>query len=193
MAVHQVSTIGSKATAVVRQLSCALIPAIALALVGCDRGASSQSPAAPAPKAQPKVSKPVQDPLATMARAVAVSKSDVQVELSYELQAKPKPGGTVEVKLLFTPTADAESLTADIGVAQPLSAAGELKPTFNNVKVGQMDEHRFTVNVPADTGAGIYLVNIVVSLKRGDVTSTKSFAIPLIVGALEATGGAADG
>lgn len=128
-----------------------------------------------------------------MARAVAVSKSDVQVELSYELQAKPKPGGTVEVKLLFTPTADAESLTADIGVAQPLSAAGELKPTFNNVKVGQMDEHRFTVNVPADTGAGIYLVNIVVSLKRGDVTSTKSFAIPLIVGALEATGGAADG
>lgn len=180
MTVHRPTT-GSKASAPLRRVSDGLLAAIALLLAACDGGSSSQPPAASAPAIQPKVSKPAQDPLAAMTRAVATSKAGAQVELTYEVRGKPAPGGTVDLKLLFMPTADAESLTAEIGVAAPLSATGELKPSFNDVKVGQMNEHGFTVRVPADTGAGIYLATTTVSLTRGGMTTTKSFAIPLVV------------
>lgn len=176
----QVSKRQSKTTSMIKTLSAGLIPALALLSAGCDSGSSSQAPVAAAPGVKAKPAKSV-DPLAAMARAVAVSTSDAEIGLTYDIQARPVPGAAVDIKLLFMPTADAEVLAADIGVAQPLSVAGQLKPSFNNVKVGVINEHHFTVKAPLDAHAGIYLANIAVSLTRAGMTSTKSFAIPLVV------------
>lgn len=152
---------------------------------GCESGSSSQTPVTTAP-AKPKPVKSAQDSLAAMAHAVVVAKPDTQVELSYDIQGRPAPGGATDVKLLFMPTADAESLAADITVSPPLTVTGELKAGFSNVRVGQTNEHHFTVTAPADMDAGIYLANVAVSLTRGGMISTKSFAIPLVVGSIGA-------
>lgn len=117
-----------------------------------------------------------------MARAVVVSQSEAQVELSYDISGKPILGDTVEIKLAFVPTTDAAALNAEITAMPPLQLEGELKPNFSELKVGQINQHSFKASVPATATEGIYLANVVVALQRGGATVQKTFAIPIIFG-----------
>lgn len=126
------------------------------------------------------------DPLAAMARAVVLSKSAAEVELSYDIAGKPVLGQPVEVKLMFVPTADAQLLAVDVSAMQPVQLGGQLKTNFSDVKLGQINPHSFTVAVPKEAGEGVYLANIAVSLTHSGVISTKSFAIPVVFSKAEA-------
>lgn len=108
-----------------------------------------------------------------------LSKGGAEVELSYEVLSKPTPGQPVDIKLSFFPRVDAQSLSADISAAPPAALSGDLKPTFGDVKFGQVNPHRFTMSVPAAASDGIYVANVVVTLTRNGVANSKPFAIPL--------------
>lgn len=158
--------------------------ALALMCAGCSGGSDAPPPAAAQPAA-PKLAKPAEDPLAALPHAVVVALSEAPIELTYDIQGKPLAGSAVDVRLVFTPTADAESLSAEIAVPAPLSATGELRPVFSGAKVGQVNEQRFTAAVPAVATAGIHLINVEVTVTRNGMAGTKSFAIPLIVAPAE--------
>lgn len=163
--------------------------AVALMCAGCSGGSDAPPPAVTQPAANPKPVKPAEDPLAALPRAVVVAPSDAPVELTYDIQGKPLAGSTVNLRLIFTPTADAESLSAEIAVPAPLSTDGELKPVFSGAKVGQVNEQRFAAAVPAAAAIGIHVINVEVTLTRNGMDSKKSFAIPLVVMPAEPGGG----
>ncbi len=115
-----------------------------------------------------------------MASAVSVSKSNAEIELKYDIANKPVVGQPVEVKLMFVPMSDAQSLTVDISAMQPLQLGGQLKASFKDVKLGETNPQSFTLVAPPEAGAGIYVANVAVTLTRGGASISKTFAIPVI-------------
>lgn len=146
----------------------------------CSGDSQPEQAATPAASTVAQPQQPAtQDPLANTAKAVMLSKGGAEVELSYEVLSKPTPGQPVDIKLSFLPRVDAQSLRAEIGAASPTVLSGELKPTFGDVKFGQINRHRFTMSVSAPAPDGIYVANVAVTLTRNGVDNSKSFAIPV--------------
>ncbi|HEX7114466.1 MAG TPA: hypothetical protein VF193_05005 [Steroidobacter sp.] len=144
--------------------------------------ATNPAPAA-APAPAPEPAQP-EDPTAKMAKAVIASgKPGAAVDIRYDFKAKPAIGTPVELEIAFVPSAPAETLEATLRGMEGLSLTGPLTATFNNVQRGEAYMHTITV-LPQTSG--VFYVSASVSMKTGDTSMGRTFAIPLVVGEVPA-------
>jgi hypothetical protein len=115
---------------------------------------------------------------AGMVQAANQGKSQLPVELKFDLGGRPKVGQLLEINLALIPqiagspasiqVSDAEGLTVAPGTNQldiPTAEAGEV--------------YRQTVKVTPNA-EGVLLVSVTVSLKHDEVTDQRAFSIPVI-------------
>lgn len=160
-----------------------LLCAVAL-LSACNQ--DSGSPAASSAVARPKPKAPVvarsgptvAEQTAGMVQAANQGKSQLPVELKFDLGGRPKVGQPLEINLALiaqiagspaiVQVSDADGLTVAPGAKQfdiPSAEAGEV--------------YRHTVNVTPNSD-GVLLLGVTVSLKHDDVTDQRAFSIPII-------------
>jgi hypothetical protein len=172
-----------------RLLACLSILSLGL-LTACGSQEEPAPPAAaatPTPAAAPAAAPepaPPEDPTAKMAKAVIASgKPGAAVDIRYDFKAKPAIGTPVELEIAFVPSAPAETLEATLKGMEGLSLTGALTATFNNVERGKPYTH--TVTVLPET-SGVFYVSASVSMKTGETSMGRTFAIPLVVGEVPA-------
>jgi len=158
---------------------------VVLALAACHRESNPAAVERPAPAASaPTLAKrgPTPDELTTgMVEAVTIGKSAVPVALKFDLPQRPVVGRPLEVVIAVMPQVAANSAvvqaTASAGLQIAANAASIAMPALDPTQV-----YRFSIPV-TPTGDGVQLLGLTVSLKQEDDTESRSFSIPIIVGA----------
>jgi hypothetical protein len=116
---------------------------------------------------------------AGMVQAASQGKSELAVELKFELQRRPTVGQPLDINIAVLPQIDADpaeiQVTGGDGLTVPPGANH-----FNlaAVEAGQVYRQSVTVTPTAD---GVILLSLTVSLKHDDQADTRVFSIPLIV------------
>ncbi len=156
---------------------------IVAALCACHR--DSDTPLQPVPT--PQISAPVvakkgpsaADLTAGMVEAVSQGKSQLAVQLKFDLQQRPVLGQTLDIDLAVVPQIDA-------GGANILVTGGDGLTVFPGtgqidlpaVQAGQVYRHSVKVTPTVD---GVLLLSFNISLKHDEMTESRLFTIPLIV------------
>ena len=157
----------------------------ALATAGaCHR--DSDTP--PAPPPAPRVTVPVpvkQGPSAEnltagMVEAASQGKSQLPVKLKFELQERPTLGHLLAIDIAVLPQIDASPAGIQVAGGDGLTLVpGTNQLDLPAVEAGQVYRQSVKVTPTAD---GVLVLNLTVSLKHDDMTESRAFSIPLIVG-----------
>jgi hypothetical protein len=121
-----------------------------------------------------------QDPTAKMARAVTVGKSNVPVNLKYEILNKPVTGSPVEIELAVIPTFGADSLTLTFVGSTGLTLSADAAPPIEVVKAAQVERVKLAVQA---TEESVYYVTVTATVYTAGSSSVRNFAIPVIMSA----------
>jgi hypothetical protein len=128
----------------------------------------------------------VEELTAGMAAAPAVGKSQLPVDLKFEVTERPRIGQTLPINLALVPQIPGGPATVQLTDALGLDAAqGESQYDIPELRVGEVYRHTLNVTPTAD---GVLLVNLTVSLNHDEVSETKEFAVPIIVDPAQITG-----
>ena len=114
-----------------------------------------------------------------MVEAASQGKSQLPVQLKFELAQRPSVGQPLDISVAVLP--DIEASGADIVVTggEGLSVApGGSQFELGAVEVGGVYRQGIKVSPAA---AGVLLLNLTVSLKHDEMTESRVFSIPLIV------------
>ena len=166
-----------------------------LLLAACHGNESNQAPAVGVSKlptkstAQVKRGPTPEELTAGMVEAVGVGKSAVPVALKFEVPTRPEVGQPLELVLAVLPQEPATATSVKL-----TGSAGLQPPTGDGVvEIGAVDPaevYRVSVTV-TPIAIGVQFLAVDVSLKRDNVTDTRSFYLPIIVqGAAEEPTGA---
>jgi hypothetical protein len=177
-----------------------VLPFVAAVLcAGCHGGdpnqASASNPAmAVHPTAAPKRGPTPDELTAGMVEAVSIGKSTAPVAVKFDLPHPPMVGQPLEVVIAVMPQVAATSAEIEVTGSDGLQLGTGAQPaTIPSVDATQV----YRVNIPVTPSAeGVQFLGLVVSLKRDEVTESRSFSVPLIVvarGADGASNGAAGG
>jgi hypothetical protein len=158
-----------------------LLCAVAL-LSACNRDSPAASNALPRPKPKaPVVSKTgptAAEQTAGMVQAANQGKSQVPVELKFDLGGRPKVGQLLEINLALIAQIAASPATIQVSDAEGLTLApGGNQFDIPSAEAGEV--YRETVKVTPNA-EGVLLVGVTVSLKHDDVTDQRAFSIPII-------------
>jgi hypothetical protein len=107
-----------------------------------------------------------------MVEAASQGKSQLPVQLKFELGQRPSVGQTLDVNVAILPdivVVGGEGLTIAPGASQFELGAVEVGGVYRQV-----------VKV-SPAAAGVLLLNLTVSLKHDEMTESRAFSIPLIV------------
>jgi hypothetical protein len=140
--------------------------------------------AAPAVQVKPKA--PVSPELgpsvaaqtANMVEAAAQCKSQLQVQLKFEVTQRPKMGQALAINLALIPQIDASPAIIKVTGGDGLTVPAEASE-FNIPAAAAGEIYRQTVNV-TPAAEGVLLLGVTVSLKHDELTDLKTFSIPLI-------------
>jgi hypothetical protein len=159
-----------------------LLLAAAVSFSACHKDAdvAGSAPAPVKPKAPvvPKSGPTVAEQTATMVEAAAQGKSQLPVQLKFELTQRPKVGQAVDVSLALIPEIDASPALIKVTGGDGLTMPSE-GTEFNIPAAAAGEVYRQTVHVTPDS-EGVLLLGVSVSLKHDEVTDLKTFSIPLI-------------
>jgi hypothetical protein len=160
----------------------------ALILVGCGGGDSSQDAGKTAaqPKAGPATSAAATAKASSDNRAHAVNlgKPGAGANVSYEIKGRPQAGVPVDIELVLTATVETDSLEATVNGMDGLHlGAGPSSVSGTNLGIG--DEVRGTVTVIPQRN-GIFYASVVVKSNGATGLQARTFAIPLVVGNVQA-------
>jgi hypothetical protein len=160
-----------------------LVPCTLLLIGACHRDSGTPPPtAAPTPHIRVPVVKkgPTAAELtAGMVEAAGQGKSDVGVQLKFELQQRPTVGRPLDINVAVLPQIDANAADLQVTGGDGLTvAAGAAHFDLAAVESGQAYRQSFTVTPGVE---GVLLLGLTVSLKHDDTTDTRAFSIPLIV------------
>jgi hypothetical protein len=155
----------------------------ALALCACHRDASAPAPPKPAPRVRvPVVVKKgptVADLTAGMVEAASQGKSQLPVQLKFDLAQRPRLGQSLDVNLALLPQIDASPADIKVTGADGLAVApGADAIDLPAVQAGQVYRQSVKVTPSSD---GVLLLSVSVSLKHDEMTESRAFSIPLIV------------
>ena len=160
-----------------------LLCAVAAALCACNRDSESAKPGgavAVKPKA-PVVAKSgptAAEQTAGMVEAANQGKSQVPVELKFDLGGRPKVGQPLEINLALITQIAASPATIQVSDADGLTVApGGNQFDIPSAEAGEV--YRETVKVTPNT-EGVLLVGVTVALKHDDLTDQRAFSIPII-------------
>ena len=142
---------------------------------------------APQPVPAPHVSAPVvakkgpsaADLTAGMVEAANQGKSQLPVELKFDLKQRPALGQALDIDIAVVPQIDASPANIQVTGGDGLTVAqGPNQIDFPAVEAGQVYRQSVKVTPTAD---GVLLLSLTVSLKHDEVTESRAFSIPLIV------------
>jgi hypothetical protein len=161
-----------------------LLCAVAAALSACNRNSESAPPGGAVAHLKPKApvaanSGPTAAELtAGMVEAANQGKSQVPVDLKFDLGARPKIGQVLDINLALIPQIAASPASIQVGDADGLTvAAGTDQVDIPSAQAGQVYRHTVKVTPNAE---GVLLVGVTVSLKHDEVTDQRAFSIPII-------------
>jgi hypothetical protein len=137
----------------------------------------------PAPQPVPAIPKKAQvetptDPTEKMAHAVVIGKSGAAVDLKYDILNKPEAGKPIEIDLAVIPGVVLDSLTLSVTTAPGLSVVSNPEASFGKLAIGEAARQKLIV--AAERPDVVYMTITATAYAVG-VTSTRAFAIPLIV------------
>jgi hypothetical protein len=138
-------------------------------------GVARTKPAAPAAaKAGPTAA----EQTAGMVQAPTLGKSQVPVELKFDLPQKPKVGQPIEINVALIPQVAAGSVTLQVSGADDLTvASGAGQFDIPAAEAGEVYRQTLKVTPNAD---GVSLVGVTVSIKNDIGTEQRVFSIPII-------------
>jgi hypothetical protein len=154
------------------------------ALSACNRDSNPAPNANAAMRAKPKVPSPAKagptaaEQTAGMVQAATLGKSQLPVELKFDLGARPKVGQVLELNLALIAQIPASSITLQANGAEDLTVA----PAASQFDIPAEDAggvYRQTLKVTPNA-EGVSLVGVTVSLKHDDITEQRVFSIPII-------------
>jgi len=157
----------------------------ALAVVsGCNRDSGSAPAATSVTHVKPRTpaaAKPVAtaaEQTAGMVQASSQGKSQVPVELKFELGQRPKLGQPLEINLALIAQISASPATIQVSGADDVSVApGANQFEIASEEAGEVYRHTVSVTPNAE---GIVLVGVTVVLKHDEVVDQRVFSIPII-------------
>jgi hypothetical protein len=154
-------------------------------LAACDRDKGSTPATAPVATSS-KVVDTQRGPTAKeqtvgMVEAVTVGKSTAPVAVKFDVKARPTVGQPLEVVLAIMPQVAADPVVLTLTDSPGLQlAAGN---PSNDIAAAQPDQvYRQTVTL-TPTAEGVHLLGFTVSLKHDEITESRTFSVPIIVGA----------
>ncbi len=114
-----------------------------------------------------------------MVQAAAQGKSELAVELKFDLPRRPTLGQPLDINIALMPQIDADPAEIQVTGGDGLTLApGANHFNLAAVQAGQVYRQSFTVTPSAE---GVLLLSLSVSLKHDDTAETRAFSIPLIV------------
>jgi len=146
----------------------------------------SGKPVNPVPKPQATVATPVaakkgpsvRELTAGMVEAASQGKSQLPVELKFDVGQRPTQGQALDIGVALVPHIDADGAS--------ILAAGDgltIAPGANTLDLQAMEAdqvYRQSLKV-TPTAEGVLLLNLTVSLKHDELVESRVFSIPLIV------------
>jgi hypothetical protein len=167
----------------IRRIHILLLCAVA-ALSACNKDSGSAPAANSVTRAKPKAPVAAKagptaaEQTAGMVQAPTQGKSQLPVELKFDLSQKPKVGQLLEINLALIPQISANSVTLQVSGADDLTVAPD---------AGQFDipaaeagaVYRQTLKVTPNA-EGVSIVGVTVSLKNDTGAEQRAFSIPVI-------------
>jgi len=161
-----------------------LLCAVAAALSACNRDSESPAPNGAAAHVNPKApvvarSGPTAaEQTAGMVEAANQGKSQVPVDLKFELGARPKVGQMLDINLALIPQIAASPASIQVNDAEGLTVApGTNQVDIPSAEAGEVYRHTVKVTPNAE---GVLLVGVTVLLKHDEITDQRAFSIPII-------------
>ena len=151
----------------------------------CHKDPGTPPPPTPTPK--PRVSAPVvakkgpsaAELTAGMVEAASQGKSQLPVDLKFDLKQRPTPGQALDIDIALIPQIDAGAADIQVTGGDGLSVApGTNQIGFPAVEAGQVYRQSVKVTPISD---GVLLLGLTISLKHDEMTESRGFSIPLIV------------
>ena len=153
-----------------------------VALVGaCHQDSGTPPPPAPTPHVRVPVVKkgPTAAELTVgMVEAARQGKSQLDVQLKFELPRRPILGQPLEVDLAVMPQIDAAAEIQVAGGDGLTLAAGANHFDLGTVEPGQVYRQNLSLTPNAE---GVLLLSLTVLLKHDETVESRAFSIPLIV------------
>ena len=159
---------------------CMLCSVAAMTACHGDTGAPPQAAPTPHVRAAPPAKKgPTAAELtAGMVEAVTQGKSQLEVQLKFDLRQKPTVGQPLEVDIAVMPQIDAGAAEVQITGGDGLTVAeGANQIELPNVQAQEVYRQSFKVTPTAE---GVLLLGLTVSLKHDEMTESRAFSIPVI-------------
>ena len=117
---------------------------------------------------------------AGMVEAASQGKSQLPVKLKFELQERPTLGHLLAIDIAVLPQIDGKPAGIQVAGGDGLT----LPPGANQLDLPALESgqvYRQNLKVTPTTD-GVLVLNLTVSMKHDDLTETRAFSIPLIVG-----------
>jgi hypothetical protein len=161
-----------------------LLWAALMAVAACNKD-SGGAPAAnvvshvkPKAPVAPKPGATAAEQTAGMVQAVGQGKSQVPVELKFDIAQRPKVGQPVDINLALIAQIAASPATIQVAGAEDISvAAGASQFDIPSEEAGEV--YRETINVTPNA-EGVVVLGVTVSLKHDETVEQRVFSIPII-------------
>jgi len=157
--------------------------AVVLALAACgDDAAQPVAPSADARQARAKA--PVDETKGMVAGVTDEKKKGAPVDLKFEIRSRPSLNESLPIEVVFVPREASELLRATFLATDGVSVSQSPEPAeYKDVQAGGVYRHLLTI-VPKQDGV-FYITAIVVMNTSGGAAETRTFQIPVLVGAPE--------
>ena len=159
-----------------------LCVAVLPALVSCggDKAPQATDPAAKHAAAKGPQTLTATEQIATMVEAPTLGRPTAPVRLKYELAQRPVAGQTIVVRLALISGTAAQSLTLKLADATGLVLADRADRQLGAVHPDTVYEQEISASAPVE---GVFFLNLSATLTHDAIVETRSFSIPIIVGA----------
>jgi hypothetical protein len=159
----------------------ATLAVLLAALNGCGKTEHADSAPAPGRHVNKKTEDAAALALANMVSAVGTGKPYGDIELKFDLRARPVVGEPVDIDLALIPVQDLDRVSAEFQAVDGLEVTkGAKSPEVLHPAAGVPITHTLTVVPQRD---GVFYVSAVVLADLASETVTRNFSIPLIAGA----------
>jgi hypothetical protein len=116
---------------------------------------------------------------AGMVEAASQGKSQLPVQVKFDLPQKPTLGEPLNVDIALLPQVDGGPVKIAVSGGDGMTVAADTSQ-FELPAVTSGEVYRQTVNV-TPTADGVLMLSLDISLKYDDVTESRIFSVPLIV------------
>jgi hypothetical protein len=155
-------------------------------LCACHRDQGSGEPPPP-PKPKPHIVVPVvakkgptaEDLTSGMVEAASQGKSLLPVQLKFDMRQRPKLGQVLDIDVALIAQSDATLGDIQVAGGDGITVAADTAHfVLPVIEAGQVYRQSLKVTPTAE---GVLLLNMTISLKRDELSDSRTFSIPLIV------------